>query len=93
MFDPTEIGAALLHLFKMAQIPFGPKDGKAIARGMPSKPERLESRKPARMRESFQGISGNFLRPTRPLHCATTKSSRDGERVVGTGQESDNAEH
>jgi len=30
----TEIGAALVHLFKLAQIPFGPKDGKAIARGI-----------------------------------------------------------
>jgi hypothetical protein len=29
-----EIGAALVHLFKLAQIPFGPKDGKAIARGI-----------------------------------------------------------
>jgi len=24
----------LVHLFKLAQIPFGPKDGKAIARGI-----------------------------------------------------------
>jgi hypothetical protein len=30
----TDIGAALVHLFKLAQIPFGPKDGKAIARGI-----------------------------------------------------------
>jgi hypothetical protein len=30
----TDIGAALVHLFKLAQIPFGPKDGRAIARGM-----------------------------------------------------------
>jgi hypothetical protein len=30
----TEIGAALVHLFKLAQIPFGPKDGKALARGI-----------------------------------------------------------
>ena len=30
----TEIGAALVHLFKVAQIPFGPKDGKAVARGI-----------------------------------------------------------
>jgi hypothetical protein len=30
----TEIGAALVHLFKLAQIPFGPKGGKAIARGI-----------------------------------------------------------
>jgi hypothetical protein len=29
-----EIGAALVHLFKLAQIPFGPKDGRAIARGI-----------------------------------------------------------
>jgi len=29
-----EIGAALVHLFKLAQIPFGPKDGKAFARGI-----------------------------------------------------------
>jgi hypothetical protein len=30
----TDIGAALVHLFKLAQIPFGPKDGRAIARGI-----------------------------------------------------------
>ena len=30
----TDIGAALVHLFKLAQIPFGPKNGKAIARGI-----------------------------------------------------------
>jgi hypothetical protein len=30
----TDIGAALVHLFKLVQIPFGPKDGKAIARGI-----------------------------------------------------------
>ena len=30
----TEIGAALVHLFKLAQIPFGPKDGRAVARGI-----------------------------------------------------------
>ena len=30
----TDIGAALVHLFKLAQIPFGPKGGKAIARGI-----------------------------------------------------------
>jgi hypothetical protein len=29
----TNVRAALVHLFKLAQIPFGPKDGKAIARG------------------------------------------------------------
>jgi hypothetical protein len=29
-----EIGADLVHLFKLAQIPFGPKDGRAIARGI-----------------------------------------------------------
>jgi len=29
-----EIGAALVHLFKLAQIPCGPKDGRAIARGI-----------------------------------------------------------
>jgi hypothetical protein len=30
----TEIGAALVHLFELAQVPFGPKDGKAIVRGI-----------------------------------------------------------
>jgi hypothetical protein len=30
----TEIGSALVHLFELAQIPFGPKDGKPIAQGI-----------------------------------------------------------
>jgi hypothetical protein len=66
----TEIGAALVHLFKLAQIPFGPKDGRAIARELPSKPENeLESPATSQNAGSFRGTCGNLPWETKQHHC------------------------